>query len=200
MENADANIFSQTVGIKGALWLLPFLNVHVNVGYSDTDADIFLRDIPVAIIPPSGPAGDPEVILGEKLLKLRFDGPYYAAGATLVGGWNNWWSSLTATYAVADLEASVGAIGTNEITTERVLIKIGYTFSGANVWFGAGWMDEKMETKGELDDFAYDVVVSRADWTPVVGVRTILHDHWDISVEGGLGDRVSGMLHVGYNF
>lgn len=108
---------------------------------------------------------------------------------------------MTLSYGVAELDSTVSAFGTNDFTTERALLKFGYTFEGANVWFGASWMDEEMKKVGRLDDgFGYDVLITRADWSPVFGARVIIQGHWDLTVEGGFGDRISATLHLGYNF
>lgn len=200
VSGTDAKIDTQSLGLKGSLWVLPFLNVHATVGYSQTDSDIFLRDVPVAIIPPSEPGEGPEYAYGDRFLQLGFDGPYLALGATAVGGWDRWWFSLTGSYAVARLDATQDFIGTNDFTTIRALPKVGLTLQGVIVWLGASWMDEEMVQKGSLDGFEYDVLVTRADWTPVVGLRTVLGGRWDLTVEGGFGNRISAMFTVGYNF
>lgn len=197
VSNTFANISSKSAGIKGGLWLFPFLNLHAAVGYSETDSDIFLRDVPVGVIP--GPGG-PTTILGEKLLELKFDGPYWNVGMTTVGGWNRWFGSLTLSYGKATLDASVGAIGTNTFTAERVMPKFGYAFKGTSVWLGAVWMSEESHQIGTIDGFKYDVLIERTDWTPLVGINTILGMNWEMTVEGGFGDRVSAMFSLGYRF
>jgi len=71
---------------------------------------------------------------------------------------------------------------------------------GAAVGSLDGEMDEDMHKVGTLDEFSYDVLVTRTDWTPVIGINTILGEHWDITVEGGFGDRTSAMFNLGYRF
>jgi hypothetical protein len=41
---------------------------------------------------------------------------------------------------------------------------------------------------------------ARADRNPTLGVNTIVGERWDLTVEGGLGDRVSALLNLCYRF
>jgi hypothetical protein len=34
----------------------------------------------------------------------------------------------------------------------------------------------------------------------VIGLRSVLADHWDLTVEGGVGSRISAMFTLGYSF
>ena len=197
-----ATIDTKTVGVKGGLWLLPFFNITGTVGYTTTDSSINLIGIPVDIQPPRPGNPGPEITYGEKLLELEFTGPYYAVSGTIVGGWKRFFGSLTYSYARAEVEGSVSALSELTITTERVFPKFGYSFKGTSVWFGAQWNEEETYQRGELEDgfFKYDIVITKADWTPTVGMHTILGEHFEMTVEGGFGDRTSAMWMLGYRF
>ena len=199
VSNTNAKIDTKSMGVKGGLWLFPFLNLHAGIGYSRTDSDIFLRDAPISVIPNPGP-GEPTVITGDRLLELTFDGPYTTVGVTAVGGWNRWFGSLTLSYAYARLDASKGDIGTCDFTSVIAMPKFGYAFKGTSLWVGASWIDEKLHQEGSIDEFSYDVRVERTDWTPVVGMHSLLGEHWEFTVEGGFGDRTSAMFSLGYRF
>lgn len=199
VSTSNAKIDSKSIGLKAGLWLLPFLEVTGAVGWTSVESDIVLRDFPVGVNP-TPPGQPPEYIYGERLLELDFEGTYWSTSATLVGGWNRWFGALTVSYAKAKLDASVGAIGENTFTTERLLPKVGYSFEGTNIWIGAAWIDEEMHQTGSIDGFRYDVLVYRTDWTPVAGISTALGEHWEMIVEGGFGDRVSAMFLLGYRF
>jgi hypothetical protein len=196
----DAKIDSRSLGVKADLWVLPFLNLYAGIGTSETDADIFIRNAPIGINPPDRPGGDPEIIRGERFLFLEFDGPYWVVGGTFVGGYKRWFGSLSISFAQARLDANVPAFGTNNFDTERALPKIGYSFKGTSVWLGAAWIEETFETGATFDDIRIDVEVSRADWTPTLGMNTIMGERWDLTVEGGFGDRVSALFNLGYRF
>jgi len=196
----DAKIDSRSLGVKADLWVLPFLNLYAGLGHSETDADIFLRNVPIGINPPDRPGGDPEIIRGERFLFLSFNGPYWVFGGTIVGGYKRWFGSLSVSFARASLEANVPAIGTNDFDTERALPKLGYSFKGTSVWLGAAWIEETFETGATFDDVRIDVAIARADWTPTLGMNTIMGEHWDLTVEGGFGDRVSALFNLGYRF
>lgn len=195
-------IDTKTVGVKGGLWLLPFFNITGTVGYTTTESAINLIGIPVAITPPSPPNWEAEITYGEKLLELDFTGPYFAVSGTIVGGWKRFFGSLTYSYARADVEGSVSALSKLTIKTERVFPKFGYSFKGTSVWVGAQWNEEETHQRGELEDgfFYYDILITKADWTPTVGMHTILGKHWEMTVEGGFGGRTSAMWMLGYRF
>ena len=196
----DAKIDSQSVGVKADLWVLPFLNLYAGLGTSQTEADIFLRDVPIGIDPPGGPGEGPEIIRGERFLFLEFDGPYWVLGGTIVGGYKRWFGSLSLSFARARLEANVPEFGTNDFDTERALPKFGYSFKGTSVWLGAAWMEETFDTGATFDGVRIDVAIARADWTPTLGMNTIMGERWDLTVEGGFGDRVSALFNLGYRF
>ena len=65
---------------------------------------------------------------------------------------------------------------------------------------GQPWIEEESHQVGTLEAFTYDVVIRRTDWTPVLGMNVLLGKHWDITVEGGFGDRVSALFNLGYRF
>jgi hypothetical protein len=200
IEGTVAKIDSKTIGVKAGLWLLPFLNLTATVGHATTDSDIWLQNVPIAINPPSRPGEEPEVVRGEKLLELGFEGPFWALSATVVGGYQRWFGSVTFSYGDAKLDATLSAIGENNFSSERVLPKFGYAFEGTSVWIGAVWMEEESHQVGSLEGFTYDVMISRTDWTPVAGIHTLLGEHWELMVEGGFGDRVSSQFLLGYRF
>lgn len=197
VSGTTSRVETKSLGVKLGLWLFPFLNLHGGGGYSYTDSPVLLRDAPISVTP--GP-GAPTVTYGDRYLELSFDGSYWNLGMTVAGGWNRWFGSLTFNYGEANLDSSKDFIGTNTFTSERILPKFGYSFHGTSVWVGAAYMDEEMHKVGTLDGFSYDVLVTRTDWTPVVGMNTILGEHWEMTVEGGFGDRTSAMFNLGYRF
>jgi len=198
IEGSFAYIDAKSVNVKAGLWVLPFLNLTGTVGYNIVQTDIHLSNAPIGIAPPGGPGQPPEVIFGERTLDLDFEGPFWAATATLVGGWKNWWASGILSYADAKLDATVGAIGENRFTTERYQLNVGYNFQGVNVWIGVQYMDEESREKGSLEEFHYDVLIRRVSWTPKLGMHTVMAGRWEMTVEGGFGDLTSAMFMLGY--
>ena len=198
IEGSYAFVDAKSVNVKAGLWLLPFLNLTGTVGYNIVETDIHLSNAPVGIAPPGGPGQPPELVFGERTLDLDFEGPFGAISATVVGGWKNFWGSGIFSYADARLDASVGAIGENNFTSERVQFNLGYNFRGVNVWIGAQYMEEESRQKGSLDDFNYDVLIRKVGWTPKLGMHTVMVGRWELSVEGGFGDLTSAMFMLGY--
>jgi len=197
IEGSFAFVDAKSVNVKAGLWLLPFLNLTGTFGYNVVETDIHLSRAPIGIAPPA-PGQPPEIVFGERTLDLDFEGPFWAATATVVGGWKNWWGSGIFSYADAKLDATVGAIGENRITSERVQFNAGYNFHGVNVWIGAQYMEEESHQKGSLDDFTYDVLIRKTGWTPKLGMHTVVSGRWELSVEGGFGDLTSAMFMLGY--
>lgn len=198
IEGSFAFIDAKSVNVKAGLWILPFLNLTGTVGYNIVESDIHLSKAPIGIAPPGGPGSPPEIIFGERTLDLDFEGPFWAATATMVGGWKDWWASGVFSYADARLDASVGAIGENNFSSERVQFNLGYNFQGVNVWIGAQYMEEESRQKGSLDDFNYDVLIRKVGWTPKLGMHTVMKGRWELTVEGGFGDLTSAMFMLGY--
>jgi len=193
-----AFVDAKSVNAKLGLWVLPFLNVTGTVGYNVVETDIHLSNAPIGISPPGGPGQPPELVYGERTLDLDFEGPFWAMTATMVGGWKNFWGSGTFSYADAKLDASVGAVGENRITSERVQFSFGYNFQGVNAWIGAQYMEEESRQKGSLDEFRYDVLIRKVGWTPKAGITTVIKGRWELTVEGGFGDLTSAMFMLGY--
>jgi len=198
IEGSFAFIDAKSANVKIGLWLLPFLNLTGTVGYNVVETDIHLSKAPIGIAPPGGPGQSPEIIFGERTLDLDFEGPFWAASATLVGGWKNWWGSGVFSYADAKLDATVGAIGENRFTTERIQLNAGYNFHGVNMWIGAQYMEEESHQQGSLEEFTYDVLIRRTSWTPKLGMHTVLQGRWEVTIEGGFGDLTSAMFMLGY--
>jgi len=198
IEGSFVFVDAKSVSAKVGLWLLPFLNVTGTFGYNVVETDIHLSKAPIGLAPPGGPGQPPEIIYGERTLNLDFEGPFWAATATIVGGWKNWWGSGIVSYADAKLDATVGAIGENRFTSQRVQLNAGYNFQGVNVWIGAQYMEEESRQKGSLDDFTYDVLIRKTGWTPKLGMHTVMSGRWELTVEGGFGDLTSAMFMLGY--
>lgn len=198
IEGSFAYVDAKSVNVKLGLWVLPFLNLTGTVGYNLVETDIHLSKAPIGITPPGGPGQPPEIIYDERTLDLDFEGPFWAASATLVGGWKSWWASGVLSYADARLDATVDAIGENNFTTERYQVNLGYNFHGINVWIGAQYMDEESHQVGSLEEFTYDVIIRRVSWTPKLGMHTVMKGRWELTVEGGFGDLNSAMFMLGY--
>jgi hypothetical protein len=184
-----ADIDVKSVNAKLGLWLFPFLNVTGTVGYNVIDTDIHLPNAPISINPPPRPGAPPEITFGERTLDLDFEGPFWAASATIVGGWKGWFGSATFSYADAKVDATGDAGSELRITSERFQINFGHNFQGVNVWIGA---------QCELEGFSYDVLIQKIGWTPKVGMNTVMGERWELTVEGGFGDLTSALFLLGY--
>jgi hypothetical protein len=191
-----------TVGIKGALWLLPFLNVYVNMAYTSVNFDIYLENIPTSVEPPNPPQQPlPKITVGNVLLNLELSGPTTGTGVTFAFGWKQIFTTVTFSYSYSSLSASnFEAFGDQIFKTFMFLPKIGYSFEGTSVWFGARWMDDEANYKGSLQDgaFRFDVKIHQNKWSPEFGINTIMGENWELTLQAGYEPRLFSYFSVGY--
>jgi hypothetical protein len=202
VEGTVAEIQVITPGIKGSLWLFPFLNVHATMSYVWLETDIYMEDVPTGVNPPDPPSQPlPELIYGNMRLLLELKGPTFGTGATFAFGYRHWWSTVTFSYAYSSLEAvNWEAFGTQKFTTYMLLPKVGYGFEGTSIWLGARYMDDETRHTGSLEDgdFRFDVLITEAKWSPEVGLNTIMSDHWELTVVAGYLPRIFAYFSVSY--
>lgn len=202
IEGTAVDIRVGVPGLRGALWLLPFLNITGTLAYSRIQTSIYMEDVPIGVTPPDPPSQPgPEINYGNFLLELDLKGPSAGAGLTFAYGYQRIWSTITFTYAYSWLEA-VGweAFGKQSFRTYLFLPKLGYSFEGTSIWIGARYMDEETRHTGSLEDgaFRFDVLIKQARWSPEVGLNTIMGENWELTVQGGYQPRIFAYVAVGY--
>ncbi|WP_256717816.1 virulence protein [Shewanella sp. UCD-KL12] len=206
---------SQTLTLRGDVWLLPFLNLYAVLGHTEgssvanvqVDADLS------SILPPLYCQFNPCNIQSEPFdFELNFKGLTYGVGGTLVGGIGNWFALLDVNYTNTNLDILDG-----EISTIVVSPRAGYRFQNGNndmqIWFGAMYQNVEQTFSGYLHDIGignefdflsggkFEVNQHLEDkWNGLVGGQISINKHIDLLLEIGFGTRTSGMLSVGYRF
>ncbi len=184
-----------TVGVKGDLWLLPFLDVMLLTGYTDVDVRVTLHDIPVGVegVPP-----EPQI--GDKILDLHFSGPYYGSGFVLAAGWRDFFITADFIWTTQVLEAKVEGNDDDTVNAFATAPRVGYRAGSTEVWMGARYIESDRRFSGSIDDFNYSLEVFETTWSYLMGMHALIHDHWDVMVEGGIGDRQMVVFNVGYRW
>ncbi|WP_099706659.1 MULTISPECIES: hypothetical protein [unclassified Erwinia] len=146
---------SKTETLKLDTWLLPFLNVYGLVGHTDGHS---VSNVSVGINMPGGGTLRPDSLQNLKF-QLDFKGTTYGAGTTLVGGIDNWFTSLDANYTQTRFNILDGSIDAFTLSP-----RIGYRFttpgidrihlpSGKlSVWVGSMYQNVQQQFKGSLND------------------------------------------------
>jgi hypothetical protein len=202
VDSTAVDIQIATVGLRGGLWLFPFMNIYANLGYTWVYTDIYLENIPVSFTPPNPPTQPlPQITKGNVLLELDLKGSTVGTGASFAFGYHRFFTTITFSYAYSSLEArDWEAFGEQTFRTYLFLPKLGYSFEGTSIWLGARYMDDETRHTGSLEDgaFRFDVFIKQADWSPEVGINTIMGQNWELTLQAGYRDRLFTYFSVGY--
>lgn len=182
------------INVKLDLWALPFLNVFGLLGYIDGRTEIHM----------------PEAVVGRvgfDKISVDYDGPVYGGGATLAGGYSNYFFTLTSVYTYARPGAS-DTVVESWVVMPRVGVSFeqGKRLPALNVWVGAMYQDVDEQNEGSITmpffgEVEYDVRLEQEkDWNYLLGLRASLGDNWSAQIEGGFGDRRSVSVGTTYRF
>lgn len=72
-------------------------------------------------------------------------------------------------------------------------------------WVGGRYLSVEQNYAGSIQigdghTLDYDVTTNAADRHFIAGMHALLHDHWEIAVDGGVGDRNTVVYTVGYRW
>ena len=201
--NSAANIGITTTGVKGDVWVLPFLDLFLTVGNAHADNQLLLRGAPIKFIPPN--IGQPaEVVRGDVVVDFNLDGTYYTLGGVLAGGYKNFFSSV-------DFSASRTNFGKKEdvaadqSATYSVAPRIGYVVGLSQIWVGGRYFNYSTRYTGAIpipsgQQFSFDVDLDTVSWNFTAGMRTVINKHWEVLLESGAGGRHMMTGSVGYRW
>jgi hypothetical protein len=201
--NCSASIPVTTVGAKGDIWVLPFLNVFFTAGNANASNQLFLRGVPIKFIPPS--LGQPaEVVRGDVIVDFMLSGSYYTFGGVIAGGYKKFFSSV-------DLSATQNNFGKKDLVkseqswTYSAAPRVGYVIGLSQVWVGGRYFNFSTHYAGVVpiptgQQFSFDVKLKTAAWNLTGGMRTVLKQHWELLLESGFGGRHVMIGSVGYRW
>jgi len=106
---------------------------------------------------------------------------------------------------VQDLNAETVGLEDDRVTAFTSTPRVGYHSEFVEAWVGGRYLSVRQDYAGSFPigdghTLDYDVTTDGADWHFIAGMHATLYDHWDIAVEGGVGDRNSVVFMVGHRW
>jgi len=175
--------------LKFDYWLLPFLNVYVLGGAIDGTTTVKLSDVDLGL----------PILLND--IRIDYSGFMYGAGATLAFGGEGWFPTLTYDITETNLDVTSSSVKGWLITP-----RVGLTFAGAAVWVGAMYQRTEETHEGiwempYLGLVPYYVELEQSEpWNYQLGMVAGLGEHWNLTLEGGVGSRKSVLANIEYRF
>ncbi|MBC8951435.1 hypothetical protein [Xenorhabdus sp. PB62.4] len=215
----DTRERSETHMLKLDSWVLPFLNIYGVYGKTKGTSKTNLDSIYLPMSLPGEPAWE------NLPFELSFKGKTFGGGATLAGGYNQFFATLDANYTRTNLDILDGDISALVITP-----RVGYEFvfspliagqgnTKVQVWIGAMYQDITQRFKGDVSglnlppelalfehikpmtDIKFDVEQHLAHkWNNTVGARVEITRNFNILSEVGFGNRNSFFISGEFRF
>lgn len=164
---------TQCTQVRPHLWVLPYLEVFALLGR--VRSETVVRNIP---------------LLGQ--VTANTHGTVHGIGATLAGGYRDWFGSVSPNYSKARMSGTNSSLRTLTVETH-----FGRNFGPASLWFGPMYQDTQEKTSGTftlppLGAVPYAVTLGTADeWNWLVGGQWRLNRHVALVSQVGLGQRRS---------
>ena len=192
---------------KADVWIFPFLNLMAIVGggVNDLDGQLiineelrdFINDLPGWLDLPHVPDYIP--------IKSSVTSEIYGGGATLAGGIGDF--NVTLNYQLM-FTRIVEVNTTNMVNVVTPMVGYMAPF-GVNFMLGAQGQFYNTKISGYIDmeDFGgrpnrlnYQVDFEPIKWNAIVGLYKGFNKHWEMSIQGGFGQRTSLTAIFGYRF
>ncbi|EHU5001814.1 TonB-dependent receptor [Vibrio vulnificus] len=203
--NADpGKQYTEVLTLRADVWLFPFLNLYGLVGkldgYSTTDVTLTVGFNP----------NKPFITHEIQDFRLDLDGYTTGFGAVLVGGYENWFALVDASFTQSRLTVIEGTIDAIVISP-----RVGYDFNRhgtpLRIWAGAMYQDVEQTLRGSVSDLSpssrglsnlkFEVQQHlQTPWNPIVGMQYQISESWYLLGEFGFGDRQSMFLSVDRRF
>lgn len=176
--------------LRGDFWLLPFLNLYGTIGAANVNTEI--------ILPESALQGlfAPD----RQVLEMQFKGTIYGIGMTGAWAWKNILLNMSFTNTWSDLDGEQAGYKAKEFINQLWDTRLGYHYGIANAWVGARWMSTTQEYIGTVGNVEIDVKIEQPVWNFLIGSNINFHDLFGLSIELGVGERLSGSINFGYRF
>ena len=175
--------------LKLDYWLLPFLNVYLLGGSIDGTTTVKLSDVDLGL----------PILLND--IRIDYSGFMYGAGVTLAFGGDGWFTTITYDITETNLDVTSSSVSGWLVTP-----RIGLTFAGAAIWVGAMYQQAEETHDGiwempYLGLVPYHVELEQSEpWNYQIGMVAGLGEHWNLTLEGGVGSRKSVLANIEYRF
>jgi hypothetical protein len=198
--SGKAEVHPFTYGVRGDVWVLPFLNVFATAGGVKLNVQATGLDLPLAV------AGiPPQVIRGDVNFDLNFTGSYGGGGIVLMYAWRNLFVSGDYSAVWTHLESSQSDVSGNELRTDTASFRVGYIAGHMQPYIGARWVKKIDHFEGTVagpngQPLTFAVDLQAPAWNYQVGIHGLIQRHIELLVEAGFGERTHGLVNVGYRF
>jgi hypothetical protein len=195
------------------LWLLPFANIYGIFGYINGEAEFDLdiskifSNLPIPGLPPViGPSGSID-------LNIDYNGTTFGGGMTLAGGYKNFFASVDGNYTYSNIDVVDGKIRVYTISPRVGMLVNPESVPGSLAfWVGAMYMRYRQTVSDDINlqevddrlpsveiDFELDVKNDKP-WNFLFGSQWEITKRWNITAEGGIGDRKQVLTGLSFRF
>ena len=201
---------SETLTLRGDVWVLPFLNLYGVIGHTkgSSVANVQLEADLSSVLPPSYCKIRPCNVSSEPFdFILDFKGTTYGVGGTIVGGIDNWIALLDVNYTNTNLNILDGEIS-SIVVSPRAGYRTSYNNHDIQIWVGAMYQNVEQTFSGYLRDIGFPLGDAKFEvnqhledkWNGLIGGQVGLTKNVDLLMEFGIGTRSSFMMSLGYRF
>ncbi|MBS0580185.1 MAG: hypothetical protein JSR36_13100 [Proteobacteria bacterium] len=199
--NGRADVHPLTYGVRGDVWVLPFLNVFALVGGVKMNIGVVGYDLPLGI----GGGLPPEVIRGDVNFNLDFTGYYGGGGFVLMYGYKNFFTSVDYSAVWTHLQSSTSGVEGNELRTDTASFRVGYIAGAVQPYIGGRWVKKIDHFEGTVEGpngtpVTFAVDLRAPAWNYTAGMHAMVAKHYELIVEAGFGDRTHGLVNLGYRW
>lgn len=210
IKGSKAKQESETLTLRGDMWVLPFLNLYGVIGHTkgSSVANVQLEVDWSSLLPPWMCERNPCNATSDPFdFVLDFKGTTYGVGGTLVGGIDNWFALLDVNYTNTRLNILDGEIS-SIVVSPRVGYRTSYDNHDVQVWVGAMYQNVEQTFSGYLRDIGIPIGDAKFEvnqhledkWNGLIGSQIGITKNVDLLMEFGVGTRSSFMMGLGYRF
>ncbi|GIU17891.1 virulence protein [Shewanella sp. MBTL60-007] len=210
IKGSKAKQTSETLTLRGDMWVLPFLNLYGVIGHTkgSSIANVKLEADLTEVLPPLYCKFNPCTATSPAFdFVLDFKGTTYGVGGTIVGGIDNWFALLDVNYTNTRLNILDGEIS-SIVVSPRVGYRTKYNNHDVQLWVGAMYQNVEQTFSGYLRDIGIPVGNAKFEvnqhledkWNGLIGSQVGITKNIDLLMEFGVGTRNSFMMGLGYRF
>ena len=210
---SDARAHDTAITVRLDMWLLPFANIYGIFGFINGESELDLdvsRISAILPIPGLPPIFEPGKTID---LNVHYKGTTYGGGMTLAGGYKDFFASVDGNYTYSNIDLTDGDITTLTISPRVGLLVDSPEIKGSLAfWVGAMYMKYKQTitddiSLNELDPRLPSVkinykldVKNDEPWNFIFGGQWEITKRWQVTAEGGVGDRKQLILGAFFRF